>query len=96
MVSEEESEKEAAKAQTTMRRCPNLVASGTAGKRVYSVYAVPEEREWWLRYPETVNKEIGWEKYRVQVFENPMFGAGFKLEALSAEKPPCGADCEKC
>jgi len=96
IVTEEDSEEEARKALETVKGCPNLLVSGRTGNAIYSVYAVPEERGWWLRWPETLNEKIGREKYRVYVVEDPFFPGGLTLETQRAERPPCGADCETC
>lgn len=96
MTTKESSEEEARKTAETMRNCPHLVAIGYSSDTVYSVYMVPDHKRWWLRYPETVNREIGEEKYSVQVVENLLYPERLTPKAPRGETPPCGADCETC
>ncbi len=96
MTAKESSEEEARKTAETMRSCPHLVAIGYTADTVYSVYMVPEHKRWWLRYPETMNSEIGEEKYRVQLVENLTYPDELTLKTAKAERPPCGADCQTC
>jgi hypothetical protein len=96
MTTKEGSEEEARKTAESMRNCPHLVATGFTSDTVYSVYMVPEEKRWWLEYPETLNREIGEEKYRVRVVENLTYPEDITLKKTKSEKPPCGANCRTC
>jgi len=50
---EARSAEEAGRLSETMKNCPYVFASGTTSNKIYSVYIVPEEKKWWLKYPET-------------------------------------------
>jgi hypothetical protein len=97
MTTKEGSEEEAKKTmETTNRNCPYLVATGHTSNVVYSVYMVPEGMRWWLEYPEKMNRELGKEKYDVQIVENLMYPEDLTFKTPLPEKPPCGANCETC
>lgn len=96
LVTEEDSVEEAKKTAESMKNCPYLVAIGTTSNTVYSVYMVPENKKWWLQYPETLNEKSGVKKYRVQVVENSIYPEKFTLKMPRIETPPCGANCQTC
>lgn len=70
LVTEERSAEEAEKTAESMKNCPYLIAIGTTLNTVYSVYMVPEDKKWWLKYPETLNEKLEKQKYTVQIVEN--------------------------
>jgi len=98
IIGEASSAEEAQKLAETMRNCPYLVASGTTANMIYSVYIVPKEKKWWLKYPETNPKETGVEKAWVYMIENLVYPQKFNLKVPKkrTEIAPCGADCQTC
>lgn len=98
VIGETSSEEEAEKLSDVMKKCPYLAVSGTSSRNVCSVYIVPEEKEWWLRYPETHPKETGLEKARTFVIENMVYPQKFDLKLPKEEitTAPCGAECRSC
>jgi len=98
IVSEMRSPKEAKKLSKSMKNCPRLVASGTTSNLNFSVYIVPKDRLWWLKYPEKNPAIIGAEKVRVQVVQNLIYPLSFnpRLPEEKAKTAPCGADCLTC
>ena len=98
IVGEALSGEEAGELAEKMKNCPYLVASGTTAKRIYSVYIVPEEKKWWLKYPETNPKATGVEKAWVYIVENMFYPEKFnlKLPKKKTEIAPCGANCITC
>lgn len=98
IVSKMRSPKEAKKLSKSTKNCPRLVASGTTSNVNYSVYIVPEDKLWWLKYPEKNPSIIGAAKVQVQVVENLIYPLNFKprLPEKKAETAPCGADCPTC
>jgi len=77
IIGETGSPEEAKKHAEVMKNCPNLVALGTTSNRIYSIYIVPADREWWLRYPETNPKETGFEKASVYIIKNVSYPEKF-------------------
>ena len=96
IITKEDSAEEAKKAADTMKNCPYLVAIGTSSNTIHSVYMVPEDKKWWLKYPETLNEKLGAEKYKVQIVENAIYPNKFTLKTPQTETPPCGANCQTC
>jgi len=98
IVGEARSAEEAEKLAEMMKKCPYLVASGTTSNKTYSIYIVPEEKKWWLRYPETNPKSVGLESARVYIVENLTYPEKFdwKLPKKKTKTAPCGADCQTC
>ena len=98
VIGETSSPEEANKRAETMKNCPNLVALGTNSNMISSVYIVPAQKEWWLRYPETNPKETGLEKATAFVVRDVIYARDFS--PMGPEKrvgtPPCGADCAIC
>ena len=98
IVGEALSVEEAGELAEKMKNCPFLVASGTTVNRIYSIYIVPEEKKWWLKYPEVNPKETGVEKALVYIVENVSYPEeiNLKLPKKKTEIPPCGANCQTC
>jgi hypothetical protein len=92
------SAEEAGRLVETMKNCPYVVASGTTSNKIYSVYIVPEEKKWWLKYPETNPEATGLEKARVFIVENISYPEKFnwKLPKKKTKMAPCGAYCQAC
>jgi len=49
IIGETRSKEGAAKLAKSMKNCPNLDAVGTSSNKIYYVFVVPEEKEWWLK-----------------------------------------------
>jgi len=98
IIGEANSAKDAKKIARIMQNCPNLVASGTTSNKIYSVYIVPEKKEWWLRYPEINPKATGLEKAAVYIVKNVSYPEefAFRLPHKKTEIAPCGANCKTC
>jgi len=98
IVSKMPSPKEAKKLSKNMKNCPRLVVSGTTSNVNCSVYIVPKDKLWWLKYPEKNPAIIGAEKVRVQVIQNLIYPLNFspRLPKKKAKIAPCGADCPTC
>jgi len=99
IIAETRSAEEAMKRAETMRNCPYLMLSGTTSNIVYFVSVVPEEKKWWLKYPETNPPEgIATGKLQVHMIENIAHPVNLcpKLPREIVEKAPCGADCRTC
>ena len=98
IVGETLSAEEAGELAEIMKNCPYLVASGTTANMIYSVYVVPEEKKWWLKYPDTNPKATGVEKAWVYIVENVPYPEKFdlKLPKEKTEIAPCGANCQTC
>jgi hypothetical protein len=98
VIGEASSAEEAKRLAETMENCPNLVASGTSSNKLYSVYIVPEEKKWWLKYPETDPKATGLEKARVYIVQNLLYPEKFtfRMPEKKTETAPCGANCQTC
>ena len=98
IVGEALSAEEAVELAEKMKNCPYLVASGTTANMIYSVYIVPEEKKWWLKYPETNPKATGVEKAWVYIVENVLYPEKFnsKLPKKKTEIAQCGANCQTC
>ena len=98
IIGETQSAEEARKLAKTMKNCPYLVASGTTSNKIYSVFIVPDKKEWWLKYPETNPKATALEKAWVYIIENVSYPEKFnlKLPKKKTEISPCGANCQTC
>jgi len=98
IIGETSSIEEAKRLAGIMRNCPNLVTSGTTSNKIYSVYIVPEEKEWWLRYPEANPKATGLEKASVYIVKNVLYPEefAFRLPKNKTGTAPCGANCQTC
>jgi hypothetical protein len=98
IIGETSSAEEAKSRAENMKNCPNLVVLGTASNRIYFVYIVPSEKEWWLRYPEKNPKETGLEKATAHIIENVACPEEFApvLPEKKTDTAPCGANCETC
>jgi len=99
MVIEASSAEEARKRAETMKNCPHLIASGTTSNVVYFISIVPEEKKWWLKYPETnPPKEMDAGKVQVYVIENLAYPEDFgpRFPEKIVEEAPCGVDCRTC
>lgn len=98
IVSEMRSPEDAKRLAENMKNCPRLIASGTTSNVNYSVYIVPKDKLWWLKYPENDPAIIGAEKVHVQVVQNLIYPPDFspKLTGRKAKTAPCGADCPTC
>lgn len=98
ITSETGSAEEAEELSAIMKNCPYLVVSGTAQNRIYSIYIVPENKRWWLKYPETNPKATGVEKASTHIIENLLWPEDFplRLPARKTETAPCGAKCQEC
>jgi len=95
---ETRSVQDARKLSQQMKNCPNLLASGTTGRTIHSVYVVPEEKRWWLTYPEDHPEITGAKKACVQVIDNLLYPEKFAMRIPSKKTAiaPCGADCPTC
>lgn len=98
IIGEVGSIEEAKKQSANMKDCPHLVFSGTVANRIYSVYIVPEDKMWWLGFPEDNPKAVGFDKASVHIIEELMFPEKFdlRLPKNREETAPCGADCRTC
>ncbi len=98
IIGEARSAEEAEKLAETMKNCPYLLASGTTSNKIYFVSIVPEEKRWWLKYPETNPKATGVEKALVHIVENVTYPKRFnlRLPRKKTKTAPCGADCQTC
>lgn len=98
IIGEALSDEEAVRLAETMKNCPYLIASGTASRKVYSVYIVPEKKRWWVKYPETDPQATGVKEARVYIAENVVYPRKFslKLPKKKTKTAPCGAKCQKC
>ena len=98
IIGETRSTEEANKLVETVRDCPYLIASGTTSNKTYSVYIVPEEKRWWLKYPQRNPKATGLEKASVHIIENVSYPEkiGSKKPEKKTETAPCGANCQTC
>jgi hypothetical protein len=88
VIGEASSVEEAKRLAEAMKNCPNLVASGTSSNKLYSVYIVPEEKKWWLKYPETNPKATGLEKARVYIIQNLLYPEKFAFR-MPEKKRDC-------
>jgi len=81
-----------------MKNCPNVAVLGASSNTVYSICVVPENKRWWLEYPERNPKEVGANKATVHIFENVVHPKSFKqrLPKRRMKAAPCGADCGTC
>lgn len=98
IILETRSPQDARKFSEQMKNCPSLVASGTTGKTIYSVYVVPEEKRWWLKYPESHPEITGSVTARVHVLDNLVYPEQFppRFPTAKTATAPCGADCPSC
>nr|MDO8135533.1 hypothetical protein [Candidatus Njordarchaeum guaymaensis] len=98
IIGETRSEEDAAKLAENMKNCPNLLTVATSSNKVYYVFMVPQEKEWWLRYPEKNPKATGLEKASVYIARNITYPKEFsrRLPKKKARTAPCGADCRTC
>jgi len=98
VIGEASSVEEAKRLAETMKNCPNLVASGTSSNKLYSIYIVPEEKKWWLKYPETNPRATGLEKAQVYIVQNLLYPEKFtfRMPEKKTETAPCGANCQTC
>lgn len=98
IISEASSTEEAKKMAEIMKNCPRLLTSGTTSKIFYAVYIVPEEKKWWLKYPEQNPEVIGAEKVWVHIVENLLYPEKFNLRLPKKKTSiaPCGANCQEC
>ena len=98
IVGEALSAEEAGELAEKMKNCPYLVASGTTANMVYSVYVVPEEKRWWLKYPEVNPQATGVEKAWVYIVENVFCPEKFnlRLPKKKTEIAPCRATFQTC
>jgi len=96
IISEASSEEEAKKLSAMKRNCPYLIVTGTDSNKICSAYIVPEDKKWWVKYPETNPKATGVQKastYIVEKLHYPFEPKSFKTRSDIA---PCGADCRSC
>lgn len=98
IVLETRSAQEAHKLAEQMKNCPNLLASGTTGNTVYSVYVVPQQKRWWLEYPESHPEITGAVAAQVHVMDKVIYPEQFAahLPLAKTATAPCGADCLTC
>ena len=98
MIGEALSAEEAKRHLETTKNCPYLVVSGTTSNKIYSIYIVPENKKWWLKYPETHPKAMGAEKAWVHIVENVLYPEklNLKLPKKKIEIAPCGENCQTC
>jgi len=98
VIGETSSPEEAERHAEIMKNCPYLVALGTTSNTICSIFIVPAEREWWLRYPETNPKETGLEKASVHIIKNVSYPESLapRLCKKKTEIAPCGANCKIC
>ena len=98
IIGEHLSEKEALNHAKNMKNCPYLIALGTSEKMIYLIFIVPDEKRWWLKFPEIEPIKTGLRNARVFIAENIVLPEKFKLEK-SKEKnkiTPCGDNCDFC
>jgi hypothetical protein len=98
IIGEHPSIEEAQKHVRRMKNCPYLVASGTSRNKIYSVFIVPEDKRWWLKYPEMDPSSTGMGKAQVFIVENVAYPEklGLKIPDQKTTISPCGENCEIC
>lgn len=98
IIGEHPSVEEAQKQAKKMKNCPYLITSGTSDNKIYSVFIVPNDKKWWLKYPETDPTATGLGKAQVKLVENVIYPEKLNLKIPAEKKTtsPCGDNCMTC
>ncbi len=98
IIGEHTSKEEALKYAKKMKNCPYLISSGTSENKIYSIFIVPDNKKWWLKYPEDEPIATGLKNAQVILVENIVYPEKLDLKIPVEKKTitPCGANCETC
>ncbi|MBD3191488.1 MAG: hypothetical protein GF308_12640 [Candidatus Heimdallarchaeota archaeon] len=82
----------------SMKNCPNLLMSGFENNKVYSIYLVPQTKEWWLKWPEENKDNLAVNHVTTIVWDSIIFPEKitFGQNKEKYPEPPCGTDCSNC
>ena len=83
---------------TRMKECPSTIACGTNDVFSYIVFIIPENKKWWLEYPQDHPEVLGAINVKLNLIENLIFPEDFQLRIpkVKSRKAPCGSDCYEC
>ena len=98
IIGKHPSNKEAQKHAKRMKDCPYLFVLGTSQNKIYSVFIVPEDKRWQLKYPEMDPSSTGMGKAQVFLVENVTYPEKLSLKIPDQKTTisPCGENCEIC
>ncbi|UCE13523.1 MAG: hypothetical protein JSV04_15240 [Candidatus Heimdallarchaeota archaeon] len=98
IIGEHPSLEEAQRHAEKMKDCLYLAVSAVSQNRIYSIFIVPEEKKWWLKYPESDPAVTGLGQAQVFLVENVIYPETFdlKLPDQKTATAPCGENCEIC
>ncbi len=71
--------------------CPHLVAYGLRGRKIISVFMVPDELEWWINY-----SELFPDSESETILIDEIYYPEEPREIKISDTPPCGAECTDC
>jgi len=98
VIGEASSPEKAEELAEKYKDCPYLIVEFTNSNKIYSVLAVPDENEWWLKYPEINPEVVGYKRAKVFISDKSFVPEKFEIRVPEVREriAPCGADCGNC
>jgi hypothetical protein len=98
ICAEMDSSNKAKKNATMMKDCPRTIACGTNDVFSYTIIIIPEDKKWWLEYPQEHPEVLGAKNVKLNLIENLLFPEDFQLRIPKVKNrtAPCGSDCHGC
>ena len=98
LCAEMDSSSKARENSNKMKECPRTIACGTDGVFSYTVFIVPEDKKWWLEYPQDHPDVLGAKDVKLNLIKSLIFPENFQLRIPEVKSPvaPCGSDCHGC
>ena len=98
IVGEHPTEEEALNHAKKIENCPYLITLGTSKNTIFLVFIVPDNKRWWLKYPETEPTATGLRNAQIFIIENIIYPKNLDLKKPTEKnaKTPCGDNCETC
>jgi hypothetical protein len=98
IIAETASERDAHKNARKLKDCPYLLMQAIDSNRISSVYIVPKEQKWWIKYAEDYPDKVGFKKTKVYISDSIIVPERFKprLPLIKKSISPCGAKCSSC
>jgi hypothetical protein len=98
IFAETKSLKETKKFVERIKNCLYLVVQAMDSKEIFSAYIVPEEKRWWLEYPQLEPEKLGLKSAKTYIYKKVCYPERFSPghPKKRTNIAPCKANCQIC